>query len=181
MAIDIFGSKFNFWNILGEWLVHQVNFGVKSTGEHFIGFWQAANIVMEEKSSTIEKFIDPSQWMVWKFQIRVNLMAADIFGYVNGTKKTPDAADKEHDKKLVEWTKNDAKAQKIIVNSCGSKVLIHLCNCSTASQMWTKLHSVFEQSNEAAKQLLQEKFFAYKKDPAHDIATHISTLESLVQ
>lgn len=126
---------------------------------------------MEEKLSTIEKFIDPSQWMVWKFQIRVNLMAAEIFNYVDGTKQKPsDEKEKDYDKNIVEWTKNDAKAQKIIVNSCGSKILIHLCNCSTADQMWKKLHSVFEQSNEAAKQLLQEKFFA-----------HISTLEGLVQ
>lgn len=47
--------------------------------------------------------------------------------------------------------------------------------------MWTKLHCVYEQSNEASKQLLQEQYHAYKKNPAHDIATHISTLQNMAQ
>lgn len=137
---------------------------------------------MEKEKSTIDKFIEPSQWMVWKFQVRVNLMASEIMDYVDGTKTKPNnEADENHVKNLAEWKKNDARAQKIMVNSCGSKVLIHLCNCKTSKEMWDKLHSVYEHTNDAAKQLLQEKYHAYKKDPAHDIATHISTLQSMVQ
>lgn len=137
---------------------------------------------MERETFTIDKFTDPSQWMVWKFQVKVNLMAADIFDYVTGTKKAPvDAAAVTYATTLAEFNKCDAKAQKIIVNSCGSKVLIHLCNCTSSKAMWDKLHSVYEQSNAASKQLLQEQYYLYKKDPAHDIATHISTLQSMVQ
>lgn len=137
---------------------------------------------MEKDTSTIDKFMDPSQWMVWKFQVRVNLMASELIGYVDDTTKQPnDATVENYATKLAEWKKNDAKTQKIIVNSCGSNVLIHICNCLTAREMWTKLHSVYEQSNESAKQLLSEQYHAYKKNPAHDIATHISTLQSMVQ
>lgn len=138
---------------------------------------------MKKDTFTIEKFIDPSQWAMWKFQVRVNLLASELFGYVDGTVQKPEpaagAAATAINKNIAEWLKNDAKAQKVMVNSCGSKVLIHLCNCTT--QMWDKLHAVYEQSNQASKHLLQEQFFVYKKDPAHDIATHVSTLEGLVQ
>lgn len=137
---------------------------------------------MEKESSTIDKFIDPSQWMVWKFQVRVNLMASELVEYINGTKVEPaEAAAVTYAADVANWRKNDAKAQKVIVNSCGSNILIHLCNCTTSKQMWDKLHSVYEQSNEAAKQLLQEQYHLYKKNPAHDIATHISTLQGMVQ
>lgn len=137
---------------------------------------------MEKDKSTIEKFIEPSQWMLWKFQVRVNLMAAELTGYLDGTTEKPsDATVDDHAQKLAEWKKNDAKAQKLMVNSCGSKVLIHLCNCSTAKEMWDKLHSVYEHSSAAGKQLLQEKYHSYKKNPSHDIATHISTLQGMVQ
>lgn len=138
-------------------------------------FWYRILIKIDKESSAIEKFIDPSQWMMWKFQVRLNLMALEIFGHVDGTKKIPsDIAEANYSKDLAEWTKNDARAQKVMVNSCSSNVLIHLCNCSTSKEMWDKLHSVYEHSNEAAKQLLEEKYHAYKKDPAHNIATHIS-------
>lgn len=145
---------------------------------------------MEKETSTIEKFIDPSQWMIWKFQVRVNLMALEIFGHVDGTTKMPEpAAASETDatkkakavKDIAEWNKNDARAQKVIVNSCGAKILIHLCTCKTSEEMWSKLHSVYENTNDAAKQLLEEKYYSYKKDPSHDIATHISTLQNIVQ
>lgn len=137
---------------------------------------------MEKDTSTIDKFMDPSQWMVWKFQVRVNLMASELIGYVDNSIDQPnDATQPNHATLLAEWKKNDAKTQKIIVNSCGSSVLIHICNCLTAREMWTKLHSVYEQSNESAKQLLLEQYHSYKKNPAHDIATHISTLQSMVQ
>lgn len=120
--------------------------------------------------------------MMWKFQVRVNLMASDLFGYIRGTEKKPaDITALEYNANLNAWLRNDARAQKVIVNSCGSKVLIHLCNCETSKEMWHKLNSVYEQTNVAAKHLLQEQFYAFKKDPAHDIATHISTLEGLVQ
>lgn len=56
-----------------------------------------------------------------------------------------------------------------------------MCNCQTSKEMWEKLNSVYEQTTESAKHLLQEQFYAYKKDPSHDIATHVSTLENLAQ
>lgn len=139
---------------------------------------------MEKDRSTIDKFIEPSQWMMWKFQVRVNLKALELFGIVDGKTKKPVKAATEDDaafnKRESDWEKSDSKAQKLIVNSCGSKILVHLCKCETAKQMWDKLHSVYEQTNQASKHLLQEQFYTYKRDPAHDIATHISTLESLV-
>lgn len=132
---------------------------------------------MEKETVTIDKFTDPSQWMVWKFQVKVNLLALGLYGLVDGSKVKPVGADAVT---LETWVKNDARAQKVMVNSCGAKVLIHVCNCDSAKEIWDKLNSVYEQSNKASKHLLQEQFYAYKKDSTHDIATHISTLEGMV-
>lgn len=64
---------------------------------------------MDKEHSTIDKFIDPSQWMVWKFQVRVNLLASDLIGYVDGTIEKPaDATVAGYAASLVEWKKGDA-------------------------------------------------------------------------
>lgn len=61
---------------------------------------------MERDIVTIEKFIDSSQWMMWKFQVRVNLMASDLFKYVDGKQGKPgDATSATYAKDLMEWTK----------------------------------------------------------------------------
>lgn len=131
---------------------------------------------------SIEKFQDASQWMAWRFQIRVILTAADAFGVVNGDDAMPtDTSDDEHENKLREWKKKDAKAQKIIVTSIGQKVMIHILNCTTSKQMWDKLKSIYEQDNSAAKHLLHQQFFSYEKRAEDDVATHISKLEGIVQ
>lgn len=137
----------------------------------------------------IEKLQQQSQWTAWRFTVRVTLVASEIFDVVNGAETKPEPAALSSSveiiastrKKILEWNKRDARAQKIIVSSIGEKPMLHILNCTTAKAMWDKLHSVFEQKNESGKHLLQQRFFAFAKDPADNIATHISKLESIVQ
>lgn len=137
----------------------------------------------------IEKLQEASQFMNWRFQVRVVLKASEIFEVVSGVEKKPAAATANADqaainaanKSILEWNKKDARAQKIIVTALGSKTIVHVLNCETAHAMWTKLNSVFEQNNEIGKQHLQEKFFSLTWDGTSDMATHISKMESLAQ
>lgn len=144
---------------------------------------------MESETIRIEKLNDASQFPSWKFQVRVTLNANEIFGVVSGSeaKPTPAAADAtatvvaETNKRIAEWNKKDARAQRIIATTITQKLIVHIMNCETAKAMWDKLHAVFEQNSDISKQHLQEKFFNFQKDPADDMATHFSKMESLVQ
>lgn len=147
------------------------------------------NFEMESETIRIDKLQEQSQFTSWRFQVRVTLIARDIFDVVSGneTKPEPAAANvetavvTETNKKILAWKKKDARAQGIIATTVGQKFIVHIMNCETAKAMWDKMHAVFEQNNDIAKDHLQEKFFAFTKDPADDMATHISKMESLVQ
>lgn len=65
--------------------------------------------------------------------------------------------------------------------SLSQKVILHILNCTTAKDMWDKLHTVFEQNHDTGKHYLQQQFFLFTKDPRDDIATHISKMEDLVR
>lgn len=140
---------------------------------------------MESDTLKLEKLHEASQFTGWKFQVRVALVAREMFGIVGGTEKKPEPAAtgataavvEAADKLISDWNKKDAKAQSIIVSALGSKTIVHVINCSTSSEMWQKLISVYEQTTEIGKSQLQQKFFSFSKDPSYDMATHISKME----
>lgn len=144
---------------------------------------------METEIIKIDKLQDVSQWTTWRFQVRVCLNASGLFSIASGDEKCPETADvdasaavkTETERRIVEWKQKDAKAQRIIVTSIGSKPMQHILRCESSTTMWTKLHAIYEQKHEAGKQLLQEQFYAFKGNSSDDIATHISKLDSLVQ
>lgn len=137
---------------------------------------------MDKEIISIEKLHEKSQWMTWRFQVRVTLVASDIFDIVNGSKRKPNPGTTEAEQKaLADWRQKDARAQKIIVTTIGQKFLVHILNCTTSHEMWQKLHSVFEQNSQTSIHLLQQKFFSFAKDPNDDIATHIAKIETIVQ
>ncbi|KAF2889494.1 hypothetical protein ILUMI_16679 [Ignelater luminosus] len=57
---------------------------------------------------------------------------------------------------------NNEKAQAMIISSIDKTVLVHLMNCSTASEMWSKLVTLYEQKSTLSVYLLQQQFFDYK-------------------
>lgn len=144
---------------------------------------------MESELIRIEKLNEASQFPSWRFQVRVTLNANEIFGVVSGDETKPESAAvgaeatlvAEANKKIAEWNKKDARAQRIIATTITQKLIVHIMNCATAKAMWDKLHAIFEQNSDISKQHLQEKFFNFQMDSKDDMATHFSKMESLVQ
>lgn len=137
---------------------------------------------METEIIKIDKLQDVSQWMTWRFQVKVCLNAGGNFGVTSGTEKLPVAATGDpKTAAIAEWKLKDAKAQRVIVTSMGQKPLQHILQCETSAEMWTKLHAVYDQKHEAGKQMLMEKFYSYKCSSSDDMATHVSKLEYLAQ
>lgn len=132
---------------------------------------------MENDTYKIEKLTSASQWLLWKFQVRIMLSASDAFQVVSGDLAQP----AEGDAKLSAWQKVDMKAQRVIATSVGQQALLHIVNCTTSNQMWRKLHTVYEQKSDCSVHLLQQRFYSFVKDPNDSIACHISKLEELVQ
>ena len=75
---------------------------------------------METEIIKIDKLQDVSQWMTWRFQIKVCLNASGFFGVTSGTETLPEATTADVKKEAITgWKTKDAKAQRIIVTTCG--------------------------------------------------------------
>ena len=130
-----------------------------------------------ESESKIEKLNDGSQWSTWKFQVKITMIAADVYEVATGDEICP----LTDDCKIREWRKKDSKAQQIIGISVGNKQIIHIASCESAKAMWTKLHDVFERKNESSLLLLYQQFFNFTKDDGENMISYIARLEEIVK
>lgn len=136
----------------------------------------------------IDKLQDAAQFTSWKFQVRIALNAREIYGVVSGTEVKPEAAATTAgataitaaNTAITDWNNKDARAQNIIVSTLGDRAIAHVMDCATASAMWQKLITIYEQTNEFSKSQLQQQFFSFAKEPADDMATFISKMDVLV-
>lgn len=136
----------------------------------------------------ISKLTESKDWTIWKLQAKVVLRSLDVFDVVIGKEKPPELKDNpsqsdtvKYEEEYAKFDKKDVKAQSVIVTSVAVQPMTHIVNCKTAFEMWSKLHSVFEQKSEAGIHLLQQKFFTFEKDADDDMATFISKIETIVQ
>lgn len=134
----------------------------------------------DQDTMKIEKLQGQGQWNSWKFQIRIWLRASDLFDIVSGVSKlpVPSSADAKVSE-IKKWKISDSSAQRVIVTTIGQQPLTHVMNCLTSAEMWTKLHSVYEQKSSASIHLLQHRFYGFTMDPKDGIASHISKLEEM--
>lgn len=125
------------------------------------------------------------KWPIYKFQIRVIMQANELWEILTGKcpkpVKTAEEKQEVFDEKLKAWKLKDSKAQKNIVTTLGEEPILHIMNCETASDMWKKLETVYEQKSKTSIHLLLEKYYGFTKDPSDSMAVHISKLRNLVQ
>lgn len=139
----------------------------------------------ESDSLKIDKLETVEGCDIWKFQVKVFLSANSLFKVVDGSRVKPVIGsydgEQAFNKALDDWTKDDYKAQKIMVQSIGKQPTLHIMNCGTAREMWTKLESVYEQKSKTSIHMLQQKFYSCTKDSDDDIAVYISKLKGMAQ
>lgn len=107
-----------------------------------------------------------SNWPNWKFAVNLVLQEKDLVEIVTGEKKGA----KDEKASDVEC-KKEFLAQRIIGLSMTQQTSTLLLSCTTAKQMWDKLHEVFEPRNEMATMALNEQFLAAVKEEGggHDL------------
>lgn len=137
---------------------------------------------MESETARINKLIEAKHWTLWKFQVKIMLESIEAWDIVCGkTQKPSNESDTDHAKKLADYIKKDVHAKRIIVTTIGEKTLLHIVTCNSASEMWTKLQTVFEQKSQSGINFLQTKFFTHSMSDDSDLAGFISEIEEIVQ
>ncbi|KAK9685136.1 Integrase core domain [Popillia japonica] len=118
------------------------------------------NIAAESHNVVSMNKLNNNNWNVWKFQIKVILMAKDLYDIVNGTDKQPI----EGAELIAKWKLRDAKAQEALVTRMEEGPLAHIMQCPFACEMWKKLESIYDRQSVVSKHLLNEQFYNVKFD-----------------
>jgi transposase InsO family protein len=142
---------------------------------------------METDKTKVEKLRGNENWPAWKFQLKILLDARDALEVVTGEFVDPgepaagiaQAEVTAHNKRRAEFRKANKVAKELIVTTVDKKPLQLLLTCETAKSMWDKLLGVYEQKSDTSVGMVQTQFYQYAKEPADDIATHISKIESI--
>lgn len=125
----------------------------------------------------IVKLSSVQNWNTWKFQVRVHLKAKGLFDVVDKKELKPGEEDVNAYKRFME---KDCKAQDVIVSRLEEGPLSHVLTCESASEIWTKLHTVYEQKSEVSLHLLQRKFFNLTFNEGENMNSFLSRMEELV-
>lgn len=136
---------------------------------------------METDTIKITKLVDQKQWTIWKFQISIILKSQDLWNLVIGVEKPPLESDKEFASLKVAYDKKDISAQRVFITTLGEQPLTHIVTCTSASEMWSKLESVFEQKSSQSIHFLQQKFFSMEKSEDDDVASFMSKMDEIVK
>lgn len=118
--------------------------------------------------------LNENNWNVWKFQVKVTLIAKELYGVTSGTEVKPEDTDKTY----AGFIKKDAKAQEVLVSRMEPGPMSHIISCVSAKEMWDRLHIIYEKKSNVSIHLLQQQFFNLKFDD--NVMNFLSKIQNLV-
>lgn len=125
-------------------------------------------------TNNVMKLEGARNWNIWKFQMTVLMRGQGWLDIVEGrTVKPEDATERTI------WESKDAKAQTLLVTRMSEDVMIHLVTCTTSSEMWKKLLSVYEQKSETSIHIIQQRFFQYKYEKGVEMSVFLSKIQEI--
>lgn len=120
----------------------------------------------------IVKLEGAKNWNVWKFQVGVLLRGLGVFEIAEATRVKP-----EEEIDLRAWLKKDSKAPSLIVTRLSESIMLHVLTCTSAAEMWRKLHSVYEQKSNTSIHMVQQQFFQLKYTQGIEMSLFISKVQ----
>lgn len=105
--------------------------------------------------------LNENNWNIWKFQMRVVLIAKDLFVITNGDIQKPDVLKAAELKKYEIY---NVRAQEVLLMCVESRPQSHILMCKTANEIWTKQKTIYEHQLSMNIHLLQLQFFNLKSE-----------------
>jgi transposase InsO family protein len=137
-----------------------------------------------KEMSHVAKF-DGTNFQFWKFQITLLLEQHDLIEIVTGVSTAPipdiDASTQavKNSAVIKTWNQRDSTARNFIVFTMESQQARSMMTCKSAKEMWTRLTDQYEQVASENKHFLRQRFYQYEFNKEHDIAAHITMIESM--
>ncbi len=77
------------------------------------------------------------------------------------------------------WKSKDVACRNYIVSTIDEKSQRSLMDCKTASQMWNRLVSRYEQATTSNRHLLLHKFMSFEYEEGNDVIDHVAAITTL--
>ena len=128
---------------------------------------------LDKELSGIVRF-NSDEFHIWKWQMRSLLQYKQILTIVNGTETLAEAADKEN------WQAREYFAFTLLCNSVERHILTPLLHCTTSTEIWNTLLSIYEHKSSENVHELQQRFFSAKLQPQQSISEYIGQLQLIL-
>ncbi|KAK2575435.1 hypothetical protein KPH14_000892 [Odynerus spinipes] len=126
---------------------------------------------MAEKEAFSLTKLNGQNFSLWKYGVSFLFEAQGLMECLDGTDDLP--ADGAED----QWRKRQSKAAVILLSSVDQSLHINLVNCTTPKMIWEKLHALYSDATENAKQDSWQKFYEFKITDSERISTQIEKFE----
>ncbi|KMQ86629.1 copia [Lasius niger] len=130
----------------------------------------------EKEVFNLTKF-DGTNFALWKYGVSFMLESQDLMEFIEGTDKQPDKETKL--KEWKEWKKRQSKTSVILLSSVDQSLHINLVNCTTPKTIWHKLHLLYGDMTEDAKQRCWQQFYEFRINDGESVATQLEKFETI--
>lgn len=125
------------------------------------------------QQGTVIRLEGNQNWNIWKFQTTILLRSQNLYNVVTESKKPSSQEER------AVWEKQDVKAQTLLVTRMSESVMLHVISCTTSSEMWRKLLSIYEQKSETSIHIKQQRFFQLKFDENTEMSVFLSKVQEM--
>src|SRR6266851_4391529 len=140
---------------------------------------------MDEMKIYVEKLNGVDNWRNWKMEVEDMLVIKDVFEMVMEEVSEPvnpgtldQTAKDKYLKELKAFKLKFSRARSILHCSLGADPRSKVLACTTPFQIWTKLHSIYEQKSTCRLRRLLAQIMRAKMESGVDMASHLARMRS---
>lgn len=126
---------------------------------------------------SIEK-LNGDNYATWKKKVELLLKVQGFMKIVSGESRITDS-ETEEDK--TKWEIQDMQAQLLLLGMIDEKQTVFVDSCSTSSEIWGKLRTLYEKYDPSSKIAAQTALFSYIYNGSRSMAEHIAHVENLAK
>ena len=141
---------------------------------------------MEPSSSTSEAMkmvkLDGSNYISWKFNMKLLLMGMDLYGFIEGSEVPPvPTEDNKMEKEVKLYKSRSQKAYSLIARAVSPSLQVHVMNTVCPKKAWDTLKSHFEFVSITQIVRVNRAFFAATMKEETDLIEHLTHMTTLAQ
>ena len=121
--------------------------------------------------------LNKDNFSTWKVHMKATMIRNGTWKYV--TKEKPNSG--ENADKFLEWQEEEAKAQADLILGISASELIYISDCTSAHEIWQKLHSIYESKGPAKKANLLKTLILLKMKSGADMREHVKAFFDVVE